>query len=355
MAAVAYRPDTGNRRQTIPDDVVIVFFSLSGYRFAKARNERWPFVVAPFDSLWRCRTFFDKVQPDYVVVIKYELWPGFLYTSSSSCPTWLVNYVAPREEGLKKYVYGLLFPFFDQIFTVDKASQSWVQNVCKDCEQVEVWGDTKFDSVIQRKGDGKAVEKYRFLDAYHKALMIAGSCWHQDVDVVVPAYASLPQEVRQQWRLVLAPHDVSGKMIEFIQERLRQQRLPFILFSELLKGGELGENEVVIVDTIGDLMDLYRQSAASFVGGALHFRVHNVLEPAMYGNQISFGPLFENSYEARIFVEAKVADVVGSVKEFVAWWEGLSPSKGVNKSAVAKIESLSGVAGSFGKLLGVDV
>ncbi len=85
-----------------------------------------------------------------------------------------------------------------------------------------------------------------------------------------------------------------------------------------------GADEFLLVDVLGDLPELYGCAHLAWVGGALHYRVHNVLEPACRGLYLCFGPMFETSQEAKVLVDRGLARVIHNGHEFYRWYKNLS-------------------------------
>ena len=77
----------------------------------------------------------------------------------------------------------------------------------------------------------------------------------------------------------------------------------------------LSDAQVFIIDTIGILNRLYQYSAVSYIGGAFKTGLHNILEAAVYGKPIFFGPHYDHFNEAVNLVEQKGAFSVGSAEE----------------------------------------
>ena len=80
----------------------------------------------------------------------------------------------------------------------------------------------------------------------------------------------------------------------------------FQIYSE---GVNLSETDVIVIDTIGLLAQLYRLGDVAFVGGSFHGSVHNVMEPAAMAKPILFGPTIHNAYEAGILKDARSSSV----------------------------------------------
>jgi 3-deoxy-D-manno-octulosonic-acid transferase len=95
--------------------------------------------------------------------------------------------------------------------------------------------------------------------------------------------------------MILVPHEPTVETIERLEVQLAYLGLRAIRFSDL---NDFSNEQVIIVDSIGVLMALYQYANVAFVGGSFKQGIHNVLEPAVYGVPVMYGPQHENSREA---------------------------------------------------------
>ena len=105
--------------------------------------------------------------------------------------------------------------------------------------------------------------------------------------------------------------------IDEIQTQLDHLGLSRVCFSELQEGVDLSQIEVIVIDTVGLLAQLYQLGDVAFVGGSFHGSVHNVMEPAAMAKPILFGPTIHNAYEAGILKARGAAQLVNNAEEMV--------------------------------------
>ena len=79
---------------------------------------------------------------------------------------------------------------------------------------------------------------------------------------------------------------------------------------------ENDETRILIINRIGILADLYKYADIAYVGGSFKQGIHNVMEPAVYGLPVLFGPVHNNSYEARRLVKKGGAIVINDADSF---------------------------------------
>jgi 3-deoxy-D-manno-octulosonic-acid transferase len=178
---------------------------------------------------------------------------------------------------------------------------------------------------------------------------VLGSAHRPDVEVLLKGRLRLDGGEAGRWQLVLAPHDVDQAMLTWIEERCRKDGLTVRRFSRLAASAATSADEapadVVIVDVMGRLAEIYGVAEAAFVGGAMHHQVHNVLEPASHGLALAFGPFYKNSQEATLLVREGLAEVCIDPESVAAWWRALRATAGPGRvRMLATVQSLTGAS-----------
>ncbi len=130
--------------------------------------------------------------------------------------------------------------------------------------------------------------------------MVAGSTWEPD-DKILKNFLDQNQTT---FKLILAPHEIDSRRIQFMKDLFIDFRV--ICYSEM-KNEDLSEYQVFIVDTIGILNKMYKYSDYSYIGGAFGSGLHNILEAAVFGVPLFFGPKFSKFKEARDLVQLEGA------------------------------------------------
>ena len=115
--------------------------------------------------------------------------------------------------------------------------------------------------------------------------------------------------------LILVPHEPTAERIDEIRAQLAAQGLSWVCFSDLQEGVDLSQTDVIVIDTVGLLAQLYRLGDVAFVGGSFHGSVHNVMEPAAMAKPILFGPTIHNAYEAGILRTRGAAQLINNPQE----------------------------------------
>ena len=156
---------------------------------------------------------------------------------------------------------------------------------------ITVNGDTRFDRVLQVARNFKAIP---FIEEFcgRASVVVAGSTWSDD-DEELDHYANSHPELR----FIIAPHDIGKDRIAECRKLYKHS----VTYSELSKPGAAlasGTN-TLIIDNIGMLSSLYKYGTVCYVGGGFgDSGVHNILEAAVYGKPVVFGPEYEKFLEA---------------------------------------------------------
>lgn len=307
---------------------VLIFFSESGVTFAKSQGESRLFCKAPWDDYFAWRLLLKAIEPQFTIVVRYELWPNFLYQAKSYGPVYLVNGVeSPRvsRNRLVRLVKRRLIAGIDRIFVVGSRDQDFfLETLGASREQIVVTGDTKYDRVRERAEERQAklsdIQGRLNQSWPRRNCFILGSAWHKDVQLGFDSFKKCGKT--QQWRLIVAPHDISSDMLAWVESQAKACDIQLCKFTQLDQLAS--HHDGILVDVIGVLPELYGCAELAMVGGAMHHRVHNVLEPAVRGLYLCFGPLYHTSKEAEALVSEQLAKVVTNSKELTDWWQSLS-------------------------------
>ena len=313
----------------------IFFFSTSGTSFADRRGESVSYSLTPADTIHNWQIIFQKLKPTYTFVVRHELWPAFLNVAKQYSMLILLSYSESQKPGVFK---KFLLKNFHEIMCIHQRAASSLDGLSLPA-RIKVTGDTKADRVFERvrKPLQDLPIVYSTPNLRH---LIIGSAWLQDVKVIAPAFKEVMVDTKSAWHLSICPHDLSPKNLQLISNYLHSLDLEHSLFSISPTNAQF---PCTIVDKLGILADLYQYANASFVGGALHHRVHNVLEPAVYGIEIGFGPLFHNSPEACHLIDERCATIINDVASCKIWLKSLMENH-INRSQeiIAAAKKLSG-------------
>ena len=291
--------------------IVLTFFSPSGYEVRKDYSYADYVVYLPMDSSSNARKFISLVVPELTIFVKYEFWFHYLYElNTRNIPLLLVSAAFREDQVFFKWYGGLfrkLLGYFSVVFVQDELSKKLLLDIgLKD--KVVIAGDSRYDRVSAIASARKEIEP---LESYKGDgnILIAGSTWQDDEDVLKKCIAIIPKD----WKIVIAPHEIDQTRIEKIQELFSGQS---ILYTELQQRKALENERVLIINNIGMLSSLYYYGDIAFIGGGFQKGgIHNVLEPAVFGLPILFGPVYKKFVEANALVGQHFAFPVSSAVE----------------------------------------
>ena len=310
------RPVIEGLRQVLPEcRIVLSFFSPSGYTTKKDYAGADHIFYLPLDSPRNARTFIDLVQPDIVLWVKYDYWYYFLVElKKRKIPLLLISGVFRPDQPFFKW-YGRLHRYmlecFTHLFVQTEASRSLLKRL-RLTDRVTVSGDTRFDRVIDIALAGEPLPLIAGFCG-NRPVVVAGSTWEEDEEEL-DHYANTHPELR----FIVAPHEIGEDRMREIERLFRHAVRYSVLekYGPVRGQGAWPEPNVLIIDNIGMLSRLYRYATIAYVGGGFgDDGVHNVLEAAVYGKPVVFGPVIEKYIEAVELVEGGGGLIIDSALE----------------------------------------
>jgi 3-deoxy-D-manno-octulosonic-acid transferase len=265
------------------------------------------------------------VKPRLFIMMETELWPNLLRACHRlDVRTVLVN---GRISSRSYPRYRLVRPFFRRVLRhVDRfcmqsdESARRIVDIGADRERVTVTGSLKFDSLelpgtaAADRGPNRVLRYFRI--SPERTVIIAASTLKGEDEQVLEAFQRI-RAARANALLIIAPR--RPERFDDV-ERLAQRGGWNVARRSDLRVDAEPRHDVVILDTIGELAQLYQVATAVFVGGSLvDAGGHNILEPAVYGKPILFGPHMHNFAEiARTFLDSGAAIQVRTRHELEA-------------------------------------
>ena len=270
--------------------IVLTFFSPSGYEVRKSYNGADHVLYLPLDTKSNAKTFVENIKPDIALFVKYEFWYHYLSTLKiKAIPTVLFSGIF-RENQIFFKPYGALhkkmLKCFSKIFVQNEESKLLLNGIGIECS---IANDTRFDRVItiaENHNTYPLIAKFKD----NKRLMVAGSTWPKDETLI---HSIIQQGILAGYKYIIAPHNINIKDISTLVQQLPSA----IRWSELNEANAI-EAQIVVIDNIGHLAHIYAYANIVYVGGGFNVSVHNVLEPAVFGVPIIFGPNHTKSNEA---------------------------------------------------------
>ena len=304
-------------------ECVLTFSSINAFHWLRrpGQTETQNLLVTdflPVDKLSNVRRLLGLMQPSRLVWVSYDLWPNLVWESRrqgipQSLISGIVHASSRRTTNIVgRSFYHSLYACLEHILTVSEADRRRILAAIPEHPQVDVMGDTRCDSVLERRDDLKIPKlppaaKGRFI-------FVAGSTWPQDEACIFSALKEALNKHPDLF-LILAPHEPT-------EEHLKNAEI-FFSGTSMARWSQLSEansaERILLIDSIGVLAGLYHSAKMAYVGGAFTSGVHNILEPAAMGTAVAFGPKHDNSMEALQMIEQKLATAIKNSTEFRNW------------------------------------
>ncbi len=302
------KPIISELKKSHPDIKIIVsFFSPSGYEPSKKYKLADVITYLPFDSYKNAKLFIKTINPKAAVIIRYDLWPNHIWALKKQNIPVLIANATMRENTVRRFpvlksFHRNLYNSVDYILTVSDNDFKTFNIFKLNLPKSGVMGDTRYDQVWQRSIESKKKHLIPENILHGKKIFVVGSSWEGDEKILFPVFFKL-QTNEPDLLMILVPHEPTENNLERIESDLNGHTT-YIRFSDL---NDYSGEKILIVDSIGILMALYQYAHVAFVGGAFRSAVHNVLEPAVYGIPVLFGPNHTNSQEALLLLKEKIA------------------------------------------------
>ena len=327
------KPIIGELRRRYPHlDIVVTFFSPSGYEHS--RNYRLANVITylPFDSRRNARRFVELVKPTAAVFVRYDVWPNHLWElQRRGIPSFIANATmsegSSRRRAMLKSFHRVIYNSLDSILAVSESDAEGYRSLGLRVGQpglshprLEVVGDTRYDQVWTRSQEARGKRLIPESIVRGKKILVVGSSWEGDERIILPVFSKM-LTVEPDFLLVIVPHEPNEENLERIESELDRLCSKGHELSIRFSGLNDHRNQrVIIVDSVGILLSLYAYATVAYVGGGFLGKpgnggVHNVLEPAVYGVPVLYGPNHDNSQEAVALVQRGGGFVVTDEKE----------------------------------------
>ncbi|KAA0211410.1 hypothetical protein FBQ84_01730 [Ignavibacteria bacterium CHB1] len=301
-------------------NVVVSFFSPSGYANSNISFNNCIKTYLPLDTIQSGELFLDMINPAFIVFMRYDLWMNLMDSAKRrDIPMYIANarfdkrdltWTFPVLRSFKIELYGLL----TGIFTIDKKDEQEYKKVLSGKNtKVYLIGDSKYERVKQAGEGISGVPELSDVISGNKKIFVIGSSWKEDENVLFPVIDKLLQ-FEPDLMTFLVPHEPKVKKIDIILKKIHSgfNNISPIRYSLI----ENFKNEnLIIVDRIGLLMRLYSIAQVSYVGGGFKSGLHNILEPAIYNIPILFSNTVKNSDEDEILMNAGCGFAVSGQKD----------------------------------------
>ncbi|WP_299796936.1 lipid IV(A) 3-deoxy-D-manno-octulosonic acid transferase [uncultured Shewanella sp.] len=271
----------------------------------------------PFDLPWCVRRFLKQVSPQCCIIMETELWPNLIHYASRSGVKLLLANARLSEKSANQYQKRITLsqPMLQSLDSIAAQSQQAAERFIAlgvDAGRVEVCGSLKFDlSVADEKREQAKALRQQWRPAT-SPVWIAGSIHPGEFDAILAAHREL-LSVSPDALLIMVPRH--PEKFEAAASKLSEADFTFARRS--LKEDVNEDIQVLLGDTMGELLTFYGAADQAFVGGTIvENGGHNPLEPAALGLPVFVGPHHWDFAEiTELLNESGALKVVSSAEE----------------------------------------
>ena len=310
-------------RQELPDRrIVISTTTLTGRKLAHQRDDVDRLVYFPLDIPTAVRRSLGRIRPDLVVIAETEIWPNFLRECRRrSIPVMMVN-GRISDKSYSRYLMGrrwlkTVLEDYRVLGMQSEMDAVRMRSIGANPQKVVVFGNIKYD--LPSSPPALDTDLGDLLRSY-QLLLVAASTAVGEEQLVLEAYRRL-RAGHPNLKLLIAPR--LSQRFDEVEGLLSAGKFRFRRRSEI--GPSDGSEDIILLDSIGELTAVFEYATLVFMGGTLVPRGgHNVLEPARFEKPVVFGPYMENFRDmARTFLAARAAIRVRDVDELAVELERL--------------------------------
>lgn len=262
-------------------------------------------LIAPFDLPGAVAKAINTVRPDIYICLETELWPNLLTgLQANKTKLFLLN-GRLSERSCRRYrrmkkIAGNILAKFEKIAAITDIDAARFIELGADPDKVTVTGNCKYDlSESDKSGATRTKWRQKLNIAEEQPVLIAGSTHTGEEESILFAYRNLVGSIKELV-LVIAPRHLSR--LPQIKAIFTEAQTKYDLLSSIKSTGR--RHDIVIVDTMGELSDIYAAADYIFCGGSLVARGgHNVFEAAIWGVPVFYGPNMKDFTDARQLLE----------------------------------------------------
>ena len=276
----------------------------------------------PYDFFWKSYFFFKNIKPDSYIITRHDIWPIHLFIANNlNIKIFYINANLHKNSiWCKSYMKNISQIIFKNIDFCIVPSKQIYSNACKviDTKKILLISDSRFDQIFNRYEKNKDLN---LLPSYFNKTknIIFGSYDYFDEKLIVEALNSVYKKgntslEKSNTGIILVPHEPSKVNVSRMINILKKNNFKVEKFSSLKTQQR---SNIIIIDKVGLLADLYKYSQLAYIGAGFGRGVHSVIEPAVYKSIISFGPNIEMLNEAKDLYENKLAYMIFNLQDLV--------------------------------------
>lgn len=310
-------------KETFPDyKIVVTTGTKTGQEIAHKKYEGIADFITyfPFDITICVEIFLNKINPSVVLIAETELWPTFAaYCKMRNIPLFVINgRISDSTFKSYKFLKGFfteLFKNYTGILTQSEEDREKFIKIGAPKEKTRVMKNLKFD--VKRMDSNIEIGKGS------NRIIIAGSTHKGEDEIILDAFVKLKKEF-PDIKLLLAPRHLTR--VSNISDLVNKTGLNYGFRS---KNDTFTNNDIIILDTLGELSRMYQICDFAFIGGSFNKTGgHNPLEAVVYNKPAISGPSIHNFRDIYwILSRSKAGKVVKTPKELTDYMHKLLSDK----------------------------
>jgi 3-deoxy-D-manno-octulosonic-acid transferase len=337
-------------REGYPDiQLAYTHFSPSAEAFAKRTGADFSDSL-PFDIASDMRAAIDALRPSAVIFSKLDVWPVLVEEAvRQRVPLAMISATLAQQSGRRGRIASAIsrdaYAALHAVGAIDERDAARLVQLGVRGSAIRVTGDTRYDQVWARAQTAMTTAPWlsRFRET-PRVTLVAGSTWPADDAVLLPAWRELATRWPGALRLIIAPHEPTNAHLAPIESWASHSALR----CARLDAAHDAAADVVLVDRVGVLGDLYAVADAAYVGGGFHAAgLHSVIEPAAFGAPVLFGPQHLASRDAELLLRDEGAVAVRDATQLAdvlsAWLDPADPARRRAAGAIARAQVARGV------------
>ncbi len=310
---IACLPFLKKLRDESPDKKIIL--STTTYTGQAVARERFPeadrIMYMPLDAYPCQRHAADAIRPGLFASVETEIWPGLINSLKKQGSKIVLLNGRLSDDSFRGYRRIGIFmkEVLSQIdsFCMQGAPDAErIKALGADSSRVEIMGNFKFDMAFHNK------RPLQWAEGLPGPILLAASTHSGEEQSVLDAY-KLIREKTENLTLIIAPRH--PERFDEVADLISAMALPCVRRSSTWPDNDKADNNIdiqqnmiILLDTIGELSQLFSEVDIAFIGGSLApYGGHNIMEPAYWAKPAVFGPHMENFPVAAEFVQRKAA------------------------------------------------
>jgi len=318
------KPLLENRKKIITP-IIQTFFSPTIYNKEKDSMLFDACCYHPFDFPWTAYLFFKKIRPSKYIINRHDIWPHYIFFAKKFNVKIIYINANLKSDSLRlKFILkGFHKWLFKQIDTIIVPSNEIKNRFIKNfgIENILTYQDSRLKQIQNRIDKSKRIAGL-VESLSDKKTIILGSIDNKDWEIILE---SIKTTKLNNFNLIIVPHEVDNHFIGQMIRDIKDLKLAVNRFTDIEPPNDWDDSwhvdihdrlDCIIYDKVGDLLDLYKYGNLAYIGCGFSSGVHNVVEPALQGCYVAYGPNIELLDEAIKLKEQKLSKIIYNSEDF---------------------------------------